>query len=122
MGNLQLVVALIFGLVLINLAQNKAHSSQTLTKKCPQSRQWSVSILRATLSSFERKQRGGFRKRAVLANIPSFRFWYRGYSTCILVPVFGSMGTSECTLVPVFGTGEREHPPKPHFDSGVKQF
>ena len=56
-----------------------------------------------------------FRRRAVLANVPSFRLKkrYRGTFECTLVPVFGTGGTSECTLVPVLGTGE--HPPKPPF-------
>ena len=42
-------------------------------------------------------RRAQFRKRAVLANVPSFRLWYSG--------------TPECTLVPVFGTGEHSNVP-----------
>ena len=48
---------------------------------------------------FEEETKGWFHKRAVLANVPSFRFWYRG--------------TSECTFIPCFGTGE--HPKVPSF-------
>ena len=49
---------------------------------------------------FHRETKGRFRKRVVLANVPSF-------------PVSRSGGTCECTLVPVFVPGE--HPNVPSF-------
>ena len=59
-----------------------------------------------------KKGQGRFCKRAVLANVPSFRFLVPG--NIRMYPRSGwSRGTSERTLVPVFGTGE--HPPKPPF-------
>ena len=72
-------------------------------------------------------RKGRFRKRVVLANVPSFRFSFRGNMRTYprsgfsfrrnirMYPRSGfrSGGTSECTLVPVFVPGE--HPPKPPF-------
>ena len=57
--------------------------------------------------------KGRFRKRVVLANVPSFWFLVPGNIRMYLRSVFWYQGTSECTLVPCFGTGE--HPPKPPF-------
>ena len=54
--------------------------------------------------------RGGFRKRVVLANVPSFRFSFRGNMRTYPRSGFRSM---EHTLVPIFVPGE--HPPKPPF-------
>ena len=57
----------------------------------------------------ETKALGRFRKRAVLANVPSFRFLVPG--NIHMYPrsgFFWCRGTSECTLVLVFGTGELE--------------
>ena len=56
---------------------------------------------------------GRFRKRAVLANVPSFRFWVPGNIHMFPRSGFCYRGTSVCTFVPVFGTGE--HLPKPPF-------
>ena len=57
--------------------------------------------------------KGRFRKRVVLANLPSSRFSFR--VNMPTYPRFGfrSGGTSECALVPGFVPGE--HPPKPPF-------
>ena len=57
--------------------------------------------------------KGRFRKRVVLANVPSFRFSFRGNMRTYPRSNFRSGGTSECTLVPVFVLGE--HLPKPPF-------
>ena len=57
--------------------------------------------------------KGRLRKRVVLANVPSFRFSFRGSMRTYPRSGFHSGGTSECTLVPVFVPGE--HPPKPPF-------
>ena len=58
--------------------------------------------------------KGRFRKRVVLANVPSFRFSFRGINMRTYPRSgFRSRGTSECTLVRVFVQGE--HPPKPPF-------
>ena len=57
--------------------------------------------------------KGRFRKRLALANVPSFRFSFRGEHANVPSFRFCSGGTSECTLVPVFVLGE--HPPKPPF-------
>ena len=57
--------------------------------------------------------KGRFRKRVLLANVPSFRFSFRGNMRTYPRSGFRSGGTSECTLVPVFVPGE--HPPKPPF-------
>ena len=60
--------------------------------------------------------RGRFRKRVVLANVPSFQFSFRGNMRTYPRSGFRSGGTSERTLVPVFVPGE--HPPpfgKPPF-------
>ena len=59
------------------------------------------------------KTKGRFRKRAVLSNVPSFRFSFQGNMWTYPGSGFRSGGTCERTLVPVFGTGE--HPPKPPF-------
>ena len=56
---------------------------------------------------------GRFCKRVVLANVPSFRFSFRGNMRTYPRSGFRSGRTSECTLVPVFVLGE--HPPKPPF-------
>ena len=60
-----------------------------------------------------KEPKGRYRKRAVLANVPSFRFCVPG--NIRMYPCFGFSyrGISECTLVLVFRTGE--HPPKPPF-------
>ena len=60
-----------------------------------------------------REEQKGFRKRAVLANVPSFRVLVPGNIRMYPRSSFWYWGTSECTLVPGFGTGE--HPPKPPF-------
>ena len=54
---------------------------------------------------FREETKGWFRTRVVLANVPSFRFSFRG--TCEY-PRSGlrSGGTSECTLAPVFVLGD----------------
>ena len=57
--------------------------------------------------------KGRFRKRVVLANVPSFRFSFRGNMRTYPCSSFRSGGTSEGTLVRVFVPGE--HPPKPPF-------
>ena len=57
--------------------------------------------------------KGRFRKRVVLANVPSFRFPFWGNMRTYPRSGFRSGGTSECTLVAVFVPGE--HPPKPPF-------
>ena len=57
--------------------------------------------------------KGRFRKRAVLANVPSFRFFVPGNICMYPRSGFWYRGTSEYTLLPVCGTGE--HPPKPPF-------
>ena len=57
--------------------------------------------------------KGWFRKRVVLANVPSFRLSFRGNMRTYPRSGFRSGGTSERTLVPVFVPGE--HPPKPPF-------
>ena len=57
--------------------------------------------------------KGRFRKRVVLANVPLFRFSFRGNMRTYPRSGFRSWGTSECTLVPVFVLGE--HPPNPPF-------
>ena len=54
-----------------------------------------------------------FSKRVVLANLPSFRFSFRGNMRTYPRSGFRSGGTFECTLVPVFVPGE--HLPKPPF-------
>ena len=56
-----------------------------------------------------RKIKGRFRKRVVLANVPSFRFSFPGNMRTYPRSGFRSGGT----LVPVFVPGE--HPPKPPF-------
>ena len=53
-------------------------------------------------------RKGWFRKRVVLANVPSFRFSFRGNMQTYPRCDFRSGGTSERTLVPVFVPGE--HP------------
>ena len=54
--------------------------------------------------------KGWFRRRAVLANVPS---WYRGASECTLVSLIVAR---EHPNVPLFRLwGSREHPPKPPF-------
>ena len=58
-----------------------------------------------------REIKGRFRKRVVLANVPSFRSSFRGSMRTYPRSGFRSRGTSERTLVPVFVPGE--HPPKP---------
>ena len=63
----------------------------------------------ATEERFHLEIKGRFRKRVVLANVPSFRFFVPGEHAN--VPSF--RGTCERTLVPVFVP--REHPPKPPF-------
>ena len=57
--------------------------------------------------------KGRFRKRVVLANVPSFQFSFRGNMRTYPRSGICSGGTSECTLVPVFVPGE--HPPKSPF-------
>ena len=57
--------------------------------------------------------KGGFVKGWVLANVPSFRFSFRGNMRMHPCSGFRSRGTCERTLVPVFVPGE--HPPKPPF-------
>ena len=57
--------------------------------------------------------KGRFRKRMVLANVPSFRFSFWGNMRTCPRSGFRSGGTSQCTLVPVFVPGK--HPPKPPF-------
>ena len=47
-----------------------------------------------------------FRKRAVLANVPSFQFVVPGNIRMYPRSGFWCWGTFECTLVPVFGTWE----------------
>ena len=56
--------------------------------------------------------KGRFRKRVVLANVPSFQFSFRGNMRTYPRSGFHSGGPSECTLVPVFVPGD--HPPKNH--------
>ena len=58
-------------------------------------------------TNFHRETKGRFRKRVVLANVPSFRFSFPGEHAN--VPSFQfSFRTSECTLVPVFfGTSDK---------------
>ena len=56
------------------------------------------------ISHWETK--GRFRKRVVSANVPSFRFSFRGNMRTYPRSGFRSGGTSECTLVPVFRSGE----------------
>ena len=63
--------------------------------------------------NFHWEIKGRFRKRVVLANVPSFRFSFWGNIRMYPRSGFRSEGTSECTLVPVFVPGE--HPPKPPF-------
>ena len=57
--------------------------------------------------------KGRFRKRVVLANVPSFQFLVLGNIRMYPHSGFDTGGTSECTLIPVFGTGEPL--PKPPF-------
>ena len=66
---------------------------------------------RAIKSRWETK--GRFLKRVVLANVPSFRFPFRGNMRMYPHSGFRSGGTSECTLVPVLVPGE--HPNLPSF-------
>ena len=54
--------------------------------------------------------KGWFRKRVVLANVPSFRFSFRGNMRTYPRSGFRSGGTSKCIVIPVFVPGE--HPPK----------
>ena len=49
--------------------------------------------------------KGQFRKRVVLANVPSFRFSFRGNIRTYPRSGFRSRGRFECTLVPVFVPG-----------------
>ena len=60
-----------------------------------------------------REIKGRFRKRVVVANVPSCRLSFRGNMRTYPRSGFRSGGTSECTLVPVFVPGE--HPPEPPF-------
>ena len=55
---------------------------------------------------------GRFRKRVVLANVPLFRFSFRGNMRTYPRSGLRSGGTSECTLVLVFVLGEHlpNHP------------
>ena len=62
---------------------------------------------------FHWETKGRFRKRVVLANVPSFLFSFRGNTRTYPRSCFRSGGTSECTLVLVFVPGE--HPSKPPF-------
>ena len=62
---------------------------------------------------FHRETKARFRKRVVLANVPSFRCSFRENMRTYPRSVFRSGGTSQCTLVPVFVPVE--HPPKPPF-------
>ena len=72
-----------------------------------------------TVSKKEQQQesreetKGRFRKRAVLANVLSFRFLVPGNIRMYPHSGLWYRGTSECTFVPVFVTGE--HPPKARF-------
>ena len=65
------------------------------------------------VKSMPTETKGRFCKRLVLANIPSFRFSFRGNMRTCPRSGFRSGGTSECTLVPVFVPGE--HLPKQPF-------
>ena len=64
-------------------------------------------------SKYHWETKGRFRKRVVLASVPSFRFSFRENMRTYPRSCFRSGGTCECTLVPVFVPGE--HPPKPPF-------
>ena len=70
--------------------------------------------MKLQLGSFSHWEiKGRFRKRVVLANVPSFRFSFWGNIRMYPRSGFRSEGTSECTLIQVFVPGE--HPPKPPF-------
>ena len=69
--------------------------------------------LQLQLLTFREGTKGRFRKRLVLANVPSFQFLVPGNIHMYPRSGYCCWGTSECTLIPVFGTGE--HPPKPPF-------
>ena len=76
---------------------------------------------------FHWETEGRFRKRMLLANVPSFWFSFWGNIRTYPRSGFRSGGTSECNLVPVFRSGEHpnvpsfrffvpgEHPPRPPF-------
>ena len=74
---------------------------------------WRRKELFQNAQKIERGQKGRFRKRVVLANVPSFRFSFPGNMRTYPRSGCRSGGTSECTLVPVFVPGE--HLPKPPF-------
>ena len=61
----------------------------------------------------DREVKRRFRKRVVLANVPSFPFSFRANMRTYPRSGLRSRGTSERTLVPLFVPGE--HPPKPPF-------
>ena len=70
------------------------------------------------IAGYSRGTKGRFCKRAVLANVPSFRFLVPSF--CFLYPLsgFGTIVPYFCTLVPVFGLrGSSAKPPfwKPPF-------
>ena len=80
--------------------------------RCPiHGRYWPGGSLDGLKTREETK--GWFRKRVVLANVPSFRFFVPGEHANVPSFRFSFRGTSECTLVPGFVPGE--HPPKPTF-------
>ena len=60
------------------------------------------------LPYFHWETKGRFRKRVVLANVPSFRFSFRRNIRTYTRSgfFFRSGGTSKCTLVPVFVRGD----------------
>ena len=62
---------------------------------------------------FHWETKGRFRKRVVLANVPSFRCAFGGNTRPHPRSGFPSGGACECTLVPVFVP--EEHLPKPPF-------
>ena len=87
----------------------KDRENTKITKEIP-----CLKLTKEILKTKEWKDREGrFPKRAVLANVPSFRFSFPGNRRTYPRSGFRSRGTSECTLVPFFVPGE--HPPKPPF-------
>ena len=63
-------------------------------------------------SNCREETKGRFRKRVVLANVPSFRFLVPGTSACTLVPV---LTPGNIRMYPRSSFWYREHPPKPPF-------